>query len=221
MRLEKPRQLIGTLAPRRAPDPLVPRGEFRQPGEGRGQEELSAGLDQVRDAREENPRVGQAAEQIGGQHDIEGAEVRTQTHGIADFELHPRDIDPGRHAGRGPRGAVAFDGIVVTDRSLRAHLGRGRDKRLRVVDADDLSAVPGQLEARASDGAADIEGAGVASDGGRIEQVADAADGESEGLARPVLPRQDLVRLPVVEEQVFADQPLFLVDVAGQARGSC
>jgi hypothetical protein len=32
-----------------------------------------------------------------------------------------------------------------------------------------------------------------------------------------VLPRQNLVRVAVMEKEVFADQPLFLVNVSGHA----
>ena len=76
----------------------------------------------------------------------------------------------------------------------------------------------GQLERGASDRATDIEGTGIAADRRRVDQFAHATRGKSEGGARTMFPRQDLVRLAVVEEQVLEDLPVTLVNVVGHAR---
>ena len=217
MRLEEAGQFLGAFHLITSADPMVPRRELIQPAEGCGQQKLSAGFDQMRDAFEKNTRVGQTAEQVGGQNNVELPEILPQIHGISRFEADPGRVNARRKAGGGGGRAVTLDGIFISERPARADFFRSRNEGVRKIDPDHFAAMAGQLEGGTSDRAADIEGAGIATDRGRIDQFAHAALGEAERVTRAVLPRENLIRVPVVEEQVFADLPVAFVDVVGHA----
>lgn len=55
--------------------PGVARGEFFEPGAGGGEEELAAGIDEVWEALQAEEGIGEAAEEVGGVDDVEGAEI--------------------------------------------------------------------------------------------------------------------------------------------------
>ena len=78
----------------------------------------------------------------------------------------------------------------------------------------------GELERGASNSATDIEGARVLRQRGDIEQVLDEAHSEASCVSRSAGPRKDFFRAAVMEEQVFPDQPVALVNVLRHARAA-
>ena len=78
----------------------------------------------------------------------------------------------------------------------------------------------GELERGASDSATDIEGAHVLRQRGDIEQFFNQTRGEVERVSRSAGPRKDFFRAAVMEEQVFPDQPVALVNVLRHARAA-
>ena len=200
-----------------APDPMFPRRVILEPSEWRGEEKLTARANELRQAREKLPRFGQAAEKVRSKNDVERSEILAQGHGVADLEGDARGIDVARPARGGAGCAVALDDELVIGRTSFVQSLCRFNKGTRVIDSDDLPAMTGKFEGRASDGTTNVQRACVGAQRTDIEQFGHAALGETQSTARPVGPRKNFFRRSVVEEEVFPDQPVGLVDVRGHA----
>jgi len=180
-------QCIETAASLRgAAEPFFARGEFLEPREWRGEEELAAGLHERREAAEEELRIGKAAEEICGEDDVEGFWILDFGFWIGKFdrvallELHARAIDFFGNLREPGLGEIALDDFFVGMRALEAQSIRRGDERMGIVDAHDLTARARQLEGRAADGAAEVERAAFRAAGN--EQLAHETGGKSDGL---------------------------------------
>lgn len=193
-----------------ATGPAVWRGEFREPCTGRGEDEFAARADEGGEAFEEEERIGEPADEVGGVHEVECAERIREVHGIAAGEGDSLREGVG-WAMRGEWPCeISFLSDFAVDVIARAE-GSGRvDEGLGKVDADDFAAEAGEFEGRATDGAADVEGAGA---WGWIRHFRDGAEGEVEGGDRSLWPWEDLVRCPVMEEEVFVNEAGGFVEV--------
>ena len=64
-----------------ATQPFCTGSKFLKPGKRRGEQQLAAGIDKLRQAPEKKPRLRQATDQIGCKHEIEAAQIARQLHG--------------------------------------------------------------------------------------------------------------------------------------------
>lgn len=186
-----------------AAGPAVGRGEFLEPGAGRGEDEFAAGADEAGEAFEEEERVGEPADEVGGVDEVEGAQRVREVHGIAAGEGDALRNGVSRSVRGELPGEVSFLCDFAVDVIVRAEFPGGVDEGLGEVDADDFAAEAGEFEGRTTDGAADVEGAGA---GRCIRHFRDGAEGEVEGGDGPLRPREDFVRGSVVEEEVFVNE---------------
>jgi hypothetical protein len=156
-------------------EPVLAGGEVLQPSEGGGEEELAAGLHERRKAVEKAERLREAADEIGGEDDVEVAEIGAESHGITDLK---RNLRSGRDlggAGNEGSGQGSLHGLRHRKCAFFLQLLSGPHKGVRVIDAENGGTMISQREGRRADGAADIEGTGCRGQGGRIKQLLHAS----------------------------------------------
>jgi hypothetical protein len=110
--------------------PGVSRGEFFEPGAGGGEEELAAGIDEVWEALQAEEGVGEAAEEVGGVDDVEGAEIRAEMHGVALFEVSALGAQVSGDGGEGVGVARGFLVAAIGEGAGLGEVGGGVDEAL-------------------------------------------------------------------------------------------
>mmetsp|Transcript_18721 Transcript_18721/g.58653 ORF Transcript_18721/g.58653 Transcript_18721/m.58653 type:complete len:273 (+) Transcript_18721:83-901(+) len=121
---------------RREPPP--PRRVLLHPAEGAHDVDVAARRDEpAPQGVEEARRVGQPAEQVGGEDGVEGAEVARQVARVGAPEGEARLARGDAGGGRRAR-AAGLAGPDVPKLSRGVERGGGVDEALRVVDADDV-----------------------------------------------------------------------------------
>ena len=149
--------------------PMIPRGEFFQPGKGGGEQKLSTRLHERAQSIEKKTGIGQAAKKVGRMHDVEGTQAGREVAGIPYLEFGPRPLGR-RNGGRSGAEAVSFLSEAVAQAPLSKKLVGGPDEGVREINSLHLGAMAGQLESRATDGAPDVQPTGSFSQGRGIDQ---------------------------------------------------
>ena len=115
---------------------------------------------------------GEAIHQVREQDDIELPQVRAQGLGITRLEPDPATVNLRRHHRRGGTGQNAFLEAGVGEGTLLLQMPRYLDEPVRMVNTDDLGAVPRQLERRAAHGAAEVQRPGGGPQPGEVKTLA-------------------------------------------------
>ena len=212
------RVLTGRPSCSKPPSQCDASGVVLEPGTGRRHDQLSSRTHEVGEAVQASAGFAEAIHQVSQQHHVERAQVRTQVLRIALLERHPVAVDLGGHHRRRGRGQVAFLDVGVGDRAMLLQVPRDLDEAMGVVDADDLGAVPRQLERGSSDGATEVQRARLGRQTRDLQTLGDATRRVVEGGRRAERPGQNLLRRSVVEEQVFRERPFRFVESLGGQR---
>ena len=169
----------------------------------------SGSVHQLREAGEEFRGIGEAAEEVRGEHGIECARpARKSMASPVSKETRSRTISCGTRAVQGAvrvPSSRRWKGSAPSVFKVFAASMKRWEKSMPVTD----TAVAGELEAGAADGAADIEGAGIVGERGEVEAGVHAALGEVERIAHAAglpLPGEDILRVAVMEEQILGEE---------------
>lgn len=126
------------------------------PGEGRGEDGVFAGLDELFDAVEKLLRLDEATHEIGGEHEIELAEIGAQIARVALLESHAIDAHVRVQLCHQLLVEVALERTLVPRRLVLTQQLAGTHETRAVVDADHVVEQFGQLETRAANRTAHV-----------------------------------------------------------------
>jgi len=196
-----------------APDPICSRSVFLEPREWGGKQKLAARAHQVGQSAEETCRIGEAAEQVGREHHVEGFSISDlglwigiQIHRVALLEGNSLAGDLWRDFDHSGFGEITLDCFLERMASGFAKEICGLDEGMGEVDAEHFAARPGEFETRAADRAPEIECAGIHWQGCRIEEFPHEPGGKANRSLRAGHPVEYVRRTAVVQQQVLGEQ---------------